>query len=307
MKNKYLLIVFVVLLAIYAGISLFGDKKESSFDDKIVDFDLESVDMIKIHPKDNAKKDFSIEKEGDEWIIKSEDDSFMADEEVVNNAINSLGKMKVKNIITKNPEKFSKYELEDGKCKEVKVFSGNKRKLDLLIGKFKFNQQTRSASSYIRIAGRNEVYSTDGFSSINISDNISTYRIKDLAKFDPGEVKTIKYFHNDTIKELTKQGKDWTYGNVIVDSTKIANYLSSVSKMKGVKFIELNSSWQKSSAPDSIVFSLQDKDLSIVAYSDTIVSKNFVIHSSVNEKAYFDSDSTGIYKRIFGKFEELVK
>lgn len=307
MKNKYLLIVFIVLLAIYAGISLFGDKKESSFDDKIADFETESVDLIKIHPKDKNKEDFSLAKKDNNWTIQTNDNTYMADKSIVENALNSLKKMKIKNIITKNPDKFGKYELEDDNCKEIQVFSNSKKLIDLLIGKFKYDQQTRTASSYVRPAGKNEVYSTDGFSSINISDNISTYRIKDLAGFDPEEVNSIKYFHGNSQSELTRQGKDWTYGNVVVDSTKIAGFLSSMSNIKGSKFLDLNENWHKPLVSDSLVFSLPDKSVNIVAYPDTTVSSGFVLHGSVNEKAYFDSDSTGLYKRIFGKFDDLLK
>ena len=306
MKNKKLLIIFVVLLAIYAGVTLFGDKKESSFNDKIADFNTESIDAIQIHPKDGTKKDFSLSKDGDDWTIKTENESYQADKSSVENALNSLNKIKVKNIITKNPSKFTKYELEDGKCKEIKVFSNKKKLLDLLLGKFKFNQQARTASSYIRLAGKDEVYSIDGFASMNISDNVSAYRIKDLAKFDINDVKSIKYTDgNNIIKELTKQGKDWTKGNVIVDSTKIAGYLSSMSSLKGSKFVDIYSGWQKPFSYDRLEFELNDKTIIINAYPDTTVSSGFIINSSINDKAYFDSDSTGLYKRIFGKFGEL--
>jgi len=307
MKNKYLLIVFVVLLAIYAGVSLFGDKKESSFNDKIADFDIESIDLIKIHPKDISKKEFSLQKENDKWMIKTDDNSYAADQAIVENALTGINKMKIKNIITKNPDKFGKYELEDGKCKQIRVFSGKKKLINLLIGKFKFDQQTNTASSYVRLAGKNEVYSTDGFSSINISDNISTYRIKDLADFNTQDVKSIKYIHNNISTELIKQGDDWVLGNIVIDSLKISNYLSSMSDVKGTKFLNINDNWHKPVASDSLIFTLSDGDINIVAYPDTIISKGFVIHGSANEKAYFESDSTGLYKRIFGKLNEIIK
>jgi len=45
-------------LAIYLGITIFGDKKERSFNDNIVDFKVESIDKVVITPKDNTKKNF---------------------------------------------------------------------------------------------------------------------------------------------------------------------------------------------------------------------------------------------------------
>ena len=307
MKNKYLLILFVVLLIVYAGITLFGDKKESSFNDKIADFDVEDVDLIKIFPKEKSTKEFSLQKNDNNWIAVDNDKSYVADNSMVENALNSLKNMKIKNIITKNPDKFEKYELEDGKCKEIQVFSNKKKLVDLLIGKFKFDQQTRTASSYVRLAGENKVYSTDGFSSINISDNISTYRNKNLVSFNPDNLTEIKYFHDNTTDELTKQGKDWTHGNIVVDSTKIAGFLTSLSNIKGSKFVNLNNNWHRPESYDSLVLYMQDKDISIVAYPDSTISSGFIIHGSENEGAFFDSDSTGLFKRIFSKFEDIIR
>ncbi len=307
MKNKYLLILFVVLLIVYAGITLFGDKKESSFNDKIADFDVEDVDLIKISPKEKSTKEFSLQKNDNNWIAVDNDKSYVADNSMVENALNSLKNMKIKNIITKNPDKFEKYELEDGKCKEIQVFSNKKKLVDLLIGKFKFDQQTRTASSYVRLAGENKVYSTDGFSSINISDNISTYRNKNLVSFNPDNLTEIKYFHDNTTDELTKQGKDWTHGNIVVDSTKIAGFLTSLSNIKGSKFVNLNNNWHRPESYDSLVLYMQDKDISIVAYPDSTISSGFIIHGSENEGAFFDSDSTGLFKRIFSKFEDIIR
>ena len=306
MKNKNLLIIFIVLLVIYLGITFFGDKKESSFSDNIVDFKVENVDKIEITPKDNAKKPFELTKNGDKWKITVDDRQYDADNGIVENALNSMEKMKIKNIITKNPDKFAKYELEDGKCKRVKVFSKTKKLADVMIGKFKFDPQTRMASSYVRLSGKNEVYSTDGFSGINISDNLNTYRVKTIADFDPADLKSIKLNKGGVEKEIVKQGEDWTFGNIVLDSIKMKGYVSSLSKMKGSKFIE-PVDVNNYSNPDQLVLQLEDNTIQIEAYPDTISAKGFVIHSSANKDAYFESDSLGIYKNIFGRIEDIIQ
>ncbi len=245
-------------------------------------------------------------KNGNVWKITVDTHRYVADSTIVENALNSMQKMKIKNIITKNPDKLAKYELENGKSKRVQVFSKSKKLADVMVGKFKFDPQTRMASSYVRLSGKNEVYSTDGFSGINISDNINTYRVKTITDFDPASLRGIKLNKGGVEKEILKQGNDWVFGNTVLDSAKITAYISSLSRIKGSKFLELDEIKNRSN-PDQLILQLNDDTIQIEAYPDTISSKGFVIHSSANDEAYFESDSLGIYRNIFGKIGDIIK
>ncbi len=307
MKSKNLIIIFIVLLLVYGGITLFGDKKDRSFDDNIVDFKIDNVDKLVITPKEKNKEKFELKKSNNEWKISTETDEYLAEKSIVDNVLSSLSKMKVKNIVTKNPEKFSKYELENDNCKRVEVYSGSDKLSDVMIGKFKYDPQTRMASSYVRLSGKDEVYSTDGFSGINISDNVNTYRIKTIADFDPANLKSIKLNKSGINREIVKQGDEWVVDNIVLDSTKMKSFISTMSKMKGSKFIDNSSEIQNLENPEQLNLVMVDKSINIEAYPDTLISKGFIIHSSENPKAYFDSDSAGIYKRIFGTIDDLLK
>ncbi len=305
MRNKYL-IILLALIVIYLGITFIGGKKERSFDDKITGFNVENVNKIVINPKDKTKKEFSIKKTKDKWDIVVGDESFEADNSTIDNTLSSLKKMKIKNIITKNPDNFAKYELEKDKCKRVKLYDGKDKLVDILVGKFKYNQQSRSANSYVRLADKNEVFSIDGFLSMNISDNISTYRIKTLAKFTIDQLDKITYTHQNLDYHISKQDDKWIYNGVILDSLKMKAYISKLSNLKGAKFME-DVNWQKPESSDKLVLNIENNDnIEITAYPDTIATKAFVINSSLNDKAYFQSDSSGLYKNVFGELQAIL-
>ena len=156
-----------------------------------------------------------------------------------------------------------------------------------MIGKFKFNPQTRTANSYVRLSGRDEVYSTDGFSRFNVPDNAAAFRIKTIADFEPSRLKGIKLKAGDKENVLTNQNGQWFVDGTMVDSTKMANYVQSLSRMKGNKFVDTEEQFTGNS--DDLTLQLDDSSINIVAYPDTVHAKAFVIHSSANEKANFDA------------------
>ena len=304
MKSRNLYIIFAVLLLIYLGVTFFGDKKEGNFNNIITDFKTENVDKIVITPKENNKKKLELVKNGKEWTLKTDGNEYQTDKNSVENALTGLNEIKINSIISKNPKKWAKYEVEDDKCKRIQAFAGSKKVVDLLVGKFKFDPQTRTANSYVRLSGKDEVYSTDGFSGFNVPDNAAAYRIKTIAKFEPSQLKSIKLKSGDTEKDFTNRDGKWFENGVMIDSTKMANYLKSLSNMKGSKFVDTKNQFTGSS--DDLTLGFDDKSINITAYPDTTDAKAFIIHSSANEKAFFDSDSTGIYKRIFGKLKEIA-
>ncbi len=307
MKNKYLILVFLVLLLVYLGITLLGNQKEESFSDTITDFSVETVDQLRITPKGQGKKSFELIKKDGSWSIISDDKSYEADMSAVENALSAMHHIKVDNIVAKKPEKWAKYELGDGQCTRVEVFSNGKKHTDLLIGKMKFNPQARTANSYVRLHGKNEVFATEGFSGFMVSDNADSYRDKTLARFDPKDLKSIRLTNGDQAVTLTPQDGNWVASGLTTDSSKITAYINALSRLRGQKLVDPGATWKAPAPAAQLQLSLGDKTIDIMAYPDTTVAKAFILHSSDNEKAYFDSDSSGLYKRVFGDLVDMVR
>ncbi len=299
MKNKNLIIVFIALLLIYLGVSFFGNKKEESFNDMLTDYQVEQIDNIRITPKDHSRKAFDLVKMGEAWVLRTEGKEFPANNTTVENVIRSLNRIKVDNIVAKKPEKWAKYELETDHAKKVELFENSKKIAALFIGKPKFNPQAKTISSYLRLAGNNQVFSTDGFNGFLISDDPASYRDKSIARFDPMEVKGLTLKAKGIETAFRKKDGRWTADGTAVDSSKMASYISSLSHLKGSKLTSVDFHAPDSAPSEELMVELPDKSIRIVAYPDTTNARAYIIHSAINEKAYFDSDSSGIYKIIF--------
>ena len=306
MKRSYLFIVFVLLLAVYLIFFVFNKKSETSFDDNLVDIDKDLVDVIKIKNNGEMSQTFSLEKStDDQWYILG-DKKYKADDKVVESTLSAIEKIKIKNIVTRNPEKLGQYELEENKAKRVELYSNNKLLVDILIGKFNFNQQARTANSFVRLTGKNDVYATDGFNGFMVNGEMDNYRIKTIANFDANSITGINLQNESLNYEFIKIGNDWSVNGSVLDSVKMKSYLNYLSSARGNKFVTTKPDFDQFPLVNSLKIRENDnQQVNINAYKNEQENK-FIIHSDQNEDAYFESDSSGIYKKLFIDLIDMI-
>ena len=109
--------------------------------------------------------------------------------------------------------------------------------------------------------------------------------------------------------DLNKVGNDWTVNNdQIPDSTAVANLVSGFSKLDGSTFADDFDPVQKAGTLENTLTIQANNQLEPViihCYADTTREKPFVIHSTLNKDAYFESDSTGAFAKLFTAANDL--
>ena len=262
MNNRYLIIIFLVLLAVFVALDLFSDKDEKSFDDNLARVDTATVDMIKIIPGEKGKKPFVLKKAGKGWrlTLEGNNKSYKANPVRIKRMLGNFTKIKATNIVTKNPDKYEKYEVGDKNSKEIILYSDGKKLLDLIIGKFKFNPQNRSAVTYIRKKGDKAVYATSNFSSFDVSTEYNSYLDMTVSKFDRQKLNAIDVKAGEKHLNLQKINGRWDYEKM--DSTKLEAYISSLSNMYGNKTVDFDGTQKEVAGTVDLRFD-GEKDITI--------------------------------------------
>ncbi len=93
---------------------------------------------------------FELLKEGEQWVL---DDGRLADPEMIERALGSLGSLNSKELVSSNSEKHATYELDDEKGRRVTVFVQGQPVLDFVIGK-----ASKHSGQYVRLEGADDVY-----------------------------------------------------------------------------------------------------------------------------------------------------
>ena len=318
MNNKTLLIILVALGAIYALTQIFAKKQDRSFNTELIKIDTAAVTSIAIAPKGETSE-ITLTKEPQGWIASNGTLSVKATPGSVQNILENLTLVKTKRIAAKNPEKWSEYEVEEGKATQVKVFAGSKLVEDFLVGRFTYNQppggfqqgqqpnfNNLSFTSFVRLTDEDEVYAVDGTLSMTLGNQkFDSFRDKQLFNMPSGvEVTDIAVLQPDNTADyaLTLSGGQWMLnGAEVLDSVKVANYVNSLGNISGYTFADdFDDAQARNYLTKTLVVrgnNLVDP-ISVQCFVDTSRTEPFVIRSTHNQ-AYFSSDSTGIYERLF--------
>ncbi|RMG81226.1 MAG: DUF4340 domain-containing protein [Bacteroidetes bacterium] len=303
MKDKKLLILFVALLVIYALTKVLDVKKDRSFDTDLVKIDTASVTRIVVYPKADDFAEVTLTRENNGWIVTKGGVSTKAMPDRIQSVLGQLALIKTKRIVAKKPEKHAEYEVEQGKGTRIQVWAGDKLLRDFIIGRFNFNQQTRQATSFVRLTDQDEIFAVDGFLSMSLGQGFDSYRNKKLARLTPADVTGFDVQLRDVSFQIGKTPEGWKMNeSTPVDSTEVQAWLSTLAGLNGSAFAD---DFDPARADDlrtdvvTVHANNQSEPLRLECFTDSTRTPPFIIHSNLNPDNWFESDSTGVYKKIF--------
>lgn len=302
MNNKTLAIVFGALLLIYLLTKIFSGNRERSFDPEIVNIDTAQVNKIVIHPAQQGEI-FELIKSGSDWLLQKDQQQYKATTSGVRSLLSNLTLIEAERVVSKNPERYKDYAVDDEGGTRIELFNSQKKLGDLMVGRFNFNQATRSGISYLRKYDEESVYSVDGFLSMSLSQGFDSYRNKVLTSLNSSDLTKITLQQDGRTQQVVKADSIWRNdAGTELDSTAVANYLNTVRSVSGNTFIGSQNDVGERIKSLLIEGNNMPAPIEISCYVSRDTSHHFVIHASTNEEGYFFSDSSGIYDRLFEKF-----
>jgi Domain of unknown function (DUF4340) len=292
-SNRLLSFVFAVLL-IAAVIIFFFDsgKNERTFREVLVDFDTTAVTQIFIYSKANNFKPTKIFKQDGNWFVELKNGKTASvSSQKITQTYTELLAIVPKRLVARNKDKWGEFQV-DSSGTRVQVFEGDDTVLDIIIGRFNYQQQPRSVSTYVRLNNDIDVYEVDGFLALTFNQNADAFRDGTIIKDNPDTWKQLQFdYPSDSSFTLSKINNVWYVDNIVTDSTKTANYLRRLSNLSQNKFaddivIEANQN-------PAYKLTITNDKLEFIEVSAYVDSTNYVIISSENPDTKFDGQSFG--------------
>lgn len=323
MNNKTLFVILVLLLAVYGLSQMFSGKKQRSFKTELIQVDTSQVSSINLYPKAEKGAEIILKREGSSWIASKDNVNTKAVKNVVDALLKELVLIKTTRVAAKKKEKWTEYEVEESNGTRVKIYQDDKLLEDFIVGRINFRQRAQqpgmppqmggqqgiSATTFVRLDGEEEVYAVEGFLGMTFNRDFDAFRNKQIIKMTPEQEVTSFSLEGIEAKTFTKTPNNWLLNdtNSAIDTVKLDNYLNAIRNISGTEFAN---SFDDTRKNDIIVNKIKLKGnnigqaIEVTAYYDTTQVKPFIIHSTYNPDAYFASDSSGIYAKIF---EPVIK
>jgi len=309
MNNKTLVIIFIGLLAAWGLSQMNAGKRSRSFKTDLIQIDTASVTTINLYPKSDEQKEITLSKENGIWVAMQGTVTTKANQSAVHSLLSNLQLIKTKRVAAKKPEKWKDYEVEEANGSRVKVFAGSQLLEDFMVGRFSFNQQTRSGLSFVRLTNADEVYAVDGFLSMTMSQGFNSYRIKDFLKLNKDDITGLSLTNNNgSVTTFNSLNGQWAKDGVSVDSTSMATYLTGIQSAFGGDFVDgLEEGTLSSQLFKQLVITGNNmvEPISVNCYRDITKEQPYLLRSSQNKDAVFSSGEDELFEKVFSKLEEI--
>ena len=226
--------ILVALGLIYVAIQFFGSPSRSkSFKEKLVEIDTAKVTRLVFS---KAGTTLEVLKDGVEWKVKQESKEFLADKQKVKGALSTLLTIIPSRIVSNNPDKWRDFQV-DSTGIQVIAYEGDKKTLDLIIGRFEMNNQ-REFLTYVRLSEDKNVYSADNFMSFSLSQESKHFRNNRLARLTRDSIQNVLFNYGDNSFTLSKTNNKWQIDGVVTDSTATVNFLRDISFLTNINFVD---------------------------------------------------------------------
>lgn len=328
LNTKTLVIIFTSLVVIIFITKIFDDKKGGrTFKEELVNIDTSFVNVVLVYPNSEQHKEIKLTKNVESWTVQRETISSEADTSYVRNLLGTFSLVKPQRLAATEESKWKEYNVDDSLGTRVKFLSGEKVLLDIVVGKFSFNNMTRSGISYLRLSGEEDVYAVDGFIPMAVNQPFNEWRNKSIFKGNKEDWTKISFSYPGSSFILLKDNGKWELRperfaaiaagvvaepvrsemeGLIIDSNKVDQYLNELANLSSSSFVD---NYSPSSSP-AMWLTIEGNNMAapvtIKAFpSDSI--NQFIINSSFNTNAYFSAAKGNLTGRIFKKLPDFQK
>ena len=251
MSTTSLLVILGVLVLVYLGIEFFGKKeRSSSFREELVEVDTSKISNIQIFGNDTLNLQRG---EAGIWQVENDNGKMVeAQGSSVRNLLNTLTSIKPSRIATKDKAKWNEYNVDTAGTR-VLVYEEGAKTLDLIVGRFGFDQNAMQQQqmqmmggrgmqqfyTYVRLNGENEVYVADQFMGMSISTDATNYRDTRVWQLITDSINSIQFqYPADSGFVLQRSGERWQVHGDPTDSASIVQYLNNIRNLNASEFAD---------------------------------------------------------------------
>jgi hypothetical protein len=304
-NTKFLFLVLVVLIAAIALVYLFDEKKGGrTIREELVRLDSGAVNKILLYPQSDNHAEIRFYKEGKTWRVEKEKFSAEADTNDIKNLINTFKLLKPQRLAASEKSRWKEFSTDDSLGTRIRFFSGETLLADLVVGKFSFNNMTRSGISYVRLYNEEGVYAVEGFIPMEVNQPFNQWRNQMLLRADKNNFTKLTFtYPADSGFVLQKENGKWKLDSAWADSAKTEQYLASLTYISSTSFKD---NFQESSPLMTLVIEGNNMNpVTLRAFAADSIQK-YIIHSSYNPQSYFISGTEKLSNKFFKSRSELM-
>jgi len=302
LNNKQLILILLALVVGYGITAYVRNKKgENTFHTNIIPkIDSNKLTTFYIYPKIKTVKPIKFELKGKNcWMVSQDGVTSRAEARSQQYVIKLIEGITPDRLATNDPAQWKDFDVTDSAGTRIVLLNNADTLIDLLVGKFSYNTQLRKAMSCVRIHGQNEVYSVDGFLTMNVANDFVSWRDRHLVTGDAQTWMKLTYTGDNGFTVTHDLEKGWLVDDQKPDSLVTAQLLQKLSMQNYGSFVD-NFDTNKMQATYTLkVEGTNIPTFILKAYPSADTASQYVITSSLNPGAYMNGKNQNMFRTIF--------
>lgn len=275
------------------------DKKKApgNFQSDIVDIRASEINRIELDPGQGEESFEIVKDDKNQWEVISDSDKFLAQNNLVDNFLFQLTKLKAKQVVARSSQKWEEYHVNDSLASEVKLYKGNEILADLIIGRMTFTrsrnpyQQYPDALTYIRLANDEKVYLVEGMLKMTVNQKPDDFRDGTVIKCEIQDLKNIRFIYpGDSSMVLSKGEMSWKIEGQEADSANTMDYINHLKQVLKRNFASSNVLDGKAAIQELVLEGNNMEAIKISVYPGE--DETYYLTSTLNDKTVFIFDKS---------------
>lgn len=290
---KTLGIIFGILLVLVVLVEMVDIRKGSrTFKKVLIEVNADEISGLELQPKAANGNIIKLIRENNTWQLESDGKKYNADQSVAGNLIDELNGLKPQSVAAKGKNRWKQYEVTDSLGTRVKLLNGADVVADLIVGKFSYSEPN-IMTSYLRLAGEDEVYSVSGMLGMSFNRNLNSFRDRSIIKSSSSDWNKLTFtYPADSSFVLEKVDNKWLFNNQPADSASVVTYFNSIQRLTDSNFSDTSPGI---ASTHKLVISGSAGSVTINGYA--VDADNFYFESDQNPGTIFNSAETA--KKLF--------
>jgi len=307
LSTRTLLILMAILGAIvwYAYFYDAG-RDESTFRTVFMELDTAAVTGITLHPKAEPGSEIRFTRKDGGWVLTDGKRTVPADDQAAGSLLGQFMMLKSQSLAANSADRWDEFQVGDTTATRIR-FETPQKSWDVMVGKFGYNNETRSGLSYVRMHDEKEVYTVDGFLSFAVNQPFNMWRNRNLTRGGQDGWKKLTFeYPGDSGFVMTRDTAAWRIDGQPCDSAAVATYVQGIARLNSAEFIDGYAPGANQPAYSLRIEGDNDENILVRAFpADSTV--RFAVNSSINPDAWFNDARAGFSQKLFvGKSRFLI-
>ncbi|MGB4205389.1 MAG: DUF4340 domain-containing protein [Bacteroidales bacterium] len=301
-----LLILSVVLLRVDSR------KQKGNFVRELANADADKTTSIVIIPNGETDNAIILEKADGIWKVGTPGKMYPANPEHISRIFQTISPLVPEQLVSRGKDNLDEYEISGDKGTRIKIYQGKRLTDEFIYGKMDFQsqmiqgQQRPIISTFVRLAGKDDVYTVQGFLGSVFPLGAEHYRNQTVINTSESSIERINVSFENLNYTLSRDENKWMINEMPADSVITTDFIRKLVALRSIGFADEDAEGKLTLASHKMTIKQNSGEAIEILAFPADITHNYFITSSQNPGSVFSGAQNNLFENLFKPVEYFL-